>query len=118
MAVFEASRPRRLSDTQHRQKGPETQSSAIITNIMRHDSYYYCLCGRSTRDFLVSGVTDNVPGIKEKYFPFFADAAPKDDYKNTGIGLVTVKKIVSSRGGRVWRVRSGPGKYLLCHIAQ
>ncbi len=51
-------------------------------------------------------VTDNGPGIDEKYhdkiFRIFQTLAPRDNYESTGIGLTLVKKIVELYGGKVW----------------
>jgi signal transduction histidine kinase len=51
-------------------------------------------------------VTDNGPGIEEKYyeriFKIFQTLAPKDEYESTGVGLTLVKKIVEMVGGKVW----------------
>lgn len=51
-------------------------------------------------------VTDNGPGIDEKYFEkifqMFQTLAPRDERESTGIGLAVVKKIVDLCGGSVW----------------
>jgi len=51
-------------------------------------------------------VTDNGPGIEEKYFDLifgmFKTLAPQDQFESTGIGLTVVKKIVELYGGRIW----------------
>lgn len=53
-------------------------------------------------------VTDNGPGIEEKYFErifkIFQTLAPRDEFESTGVGLTLVKKIVEHYGGRVWVV--------------
>ena len=58
-------------------------------------------------------VTDNGPGIEEKYFEkifqMFQTLAPRDQCESTGIGLPIVKKIVELFGGRIW-VQSKPGE--------
>ena len=51
-------------------------------------------------------VTDNGPGIDEKYFDrifeLFQTLAPRDEIEGTGVGLALVKKIVELGGGRIW----------------
>lgn len=51
-------------------------------------------------------VTDNGPGIEEKYydriFQLFQTLAPRDQVEGTGVGLALVKKIVELEGGRIW----------------
>jgi PAS domain S-box-containing protein len=51
-------------------------------------------------------VADNGPGIPEAYqeriFGIFQTLEPRDKVEGTGIGLSLVKRLVESRGGRVW----------------
>ncbi len=51
-------------------------------------------------------VSDNGPGIEEKYFDrifkIFQTLAPRDEFESTGVGLTLVKKIVEHYGGRIW----------------
>lgn len=51
-------------------------------------------------------VTDNGPGIEEKYFEkiflMFQTLNSRDEIESTGIGLSIVKKIVELYGGKVW----------------
>ena len=58
-------------------------------------------------------VSDNGPGIDEKYFEkvfkIFETLSPRDRVESTGIGLSIVKKIVELNSGRVW-VESEVGK--------
>ncbi len=52
------------------------------------------------------GVTDNGPGIEEKYFErifkMFQTLLPRDEHESTGAGLTIAKKIVELFGGRIW----------------
>lgn len=58
-------------------------------------------------------VSDNGPGIEQKYFnkifQIFQTLSPRDDVESTGIGLTLVKKIVEMYGGRIW-IESEVGK--------
>jgi PAS domain S-box-containing protein len=58
-------------------------------------------------------VSDNGPGIAPEYheriFGIFQTLQPRDQVEGTGIGLSLVRKIVESRGGRVW-VESEEGR--------
>ena len=51
-------------------------------------------------------VTDNGPGIEEKYFDLifgmFKTLNARDSFESTGVGLTVVKKIVEHYGGRIW----------------
>ena len=51
-------------------------------------------------------VTDNGPGISEKYFgkicQMFQTLTRRDELESTGIGLSVVKKIVALHEGTVW----------------
>lgn len=51
-------------------------------------------------------VSDNGPGIEEKYFgkifTMFQTLTRRDDFESTGIGLAMVKKIVELYGGKIW----------------
>lgn len=58
-------------------------------------------------------VTDNGPGIEEKYFEkifkIFQTLEPRDEVEGTGIGLTVAKKIVELYNGKIW-VESRPSE--------
>ena len=64
----------------------------------------------STFEFFVS---DNGPGIapefQDRIWGIFQTLESRDKVEGTGIGLSVVKKIVETRGGRVW-IESAPGE--------
>ncbi|WP_420125157.1 PAS domain-containing sensor histidine kinase [Longimicrobium sp.] len=64
-------------------------------------------------------VRDNGPGIAPEYheriFAIFQTLAARDKVEGTGIGLSIVKKMVESRGGRVW-LESAPGQGAAFHF--
>jgi len=64
-------------------------------------------------DFWRFSVSDNGPGIEEKYyekiFQIFQTLESRDKRESTGVGLSVVKKIVELYSGRVW-VESEVGK--------
>jgi light-regulated signal transduction histidine kinase (bacteriophytochrome) len=53
-------------------------------------------------------VSDNGPGIDEKYFDrifkIFQTLAARDEFESTGVGLALVKRIVEQYSGRIWVV--------------
>ncbi len=60
----------------------------------------------------VFSVSDNGPGIEEKYFEkifqIFQSVSLRDGIESTGVGLTVAKKIVELYGGRIW-IESNPG---------
>ncbi|MBV9773942.1 MAG: PAS domain S-box protein, partial [Gemmatimonadetes bacterium] len=64
-------------------------------------------------------VSDNGPGIAPEYhdriFGIFQTLQSRDEVEGTGIGLSIVKKVVESRGGRVW-VESEEGAGATFHV--
>ena len=58
-------------------------------------------------------VSDNGPGIEEKYhekvFQIFQTLGSKENPGSTGVGLAVVRKIVEQMGGQVW-IESVPGE--------
>jgi signal transduction histidine kinase len=61
---------------------------------------------REQEDSWVFNVTDNGPGIEEKYFKkiflIFQTLLARDDFESTGVGLTVTKKIVELYGGKIW----------------
>ena len=61
---------------------------------------------RHTPDGMSFTVSDNGPGIApafhDRIWGIFQTLQPRDKVEGTGIGLALVKKIVQTRGGRVW----------------
>ena len=51
-------------------------------------------------------VSDNGPGIEEKYFQkvfeIFQTLSPRDEVEGNGVGLSVVKKIVELYSGKIW----------------
>jgi PAS domain S-box-containing protein len=68
---------------------------------------------RDAGDDVEFAVRDNGPGIApefhERIWGIFQTLAARDKVEGTGIGLSVVKKIVETRGGRVW-LESAPGR--------
>jgi signal transduction histidine kinase len=68
---------------------------------------------RHAGDFYEFAVRDNGPGIApefhERIWGIFQTLEARDRVEGTGIGLSVVKKIIESRGGRVW-VESTAGR--------
>jgi signal transduction histidine kinase len=68
---------------------------------------------RHAGDFYEFAVRDNGPGIApefhERIWGIFQTLEARDRVEGTGIGLSVVKKIIETRGGRVW-VESTAGR--------
>jgi len=51
-------------------------------------------------------VTDNGPGIEERYFEkifkIFQTLSPRDEVESTGVGLTVIQKIIEMYGGKIW----------------
>lgn len=64
-------------------------------------------------------LTDNGIGIAaadfDKIFGMFQRVGDKNDYKGTGIGLATCKRIMDQSGGKIW-LESTPGKGSIFHV--
>ncbi len=62
--------------------------------------------GFKSENYYTFYVSDNGPGIEEKYFDkifqMFQTLKPRDEVENTGVGLTIVKKIVEMYGGKIW----------------
>jgi PAS domain S-box-containing protein len=58
-------------------------------------------------------ISDNGPGIDEKYFKkifqIFQTLNPRDEIESTGTGLTLAKKIIETNGGNIW-IESEVGK--------
>ncbi|MEP7125398.1 MAG: PAS domain-containing protein [Byssovorax sp.] len=87
----------------------------LVSNAIKHakkaNPKVSITCSES-RDGYSFMVKDNGPGISpafhQRIWIIFQTLEPRDKVEATGIGLSIVKKIVESRGGRVWIV-SVPG---------
>ena len=68
-------------------------------------------------------VTDNGPGIEEKYFEkifqLFQTLSPRDEVESTGVGLTVAKKIVELYGGKIWvQSKVGEGSTFLFTLSK
>jgi PAS domain S-box-containing protein len=87
----------------------------LVSNAIKHakkDAPRVTITCSKARDGYSFMVKDNGPGIApafhQRIWIIFQTLEPRDKVEATGIGLSIVKKIVESRGGRVW-INSVPG---------
>jgi PAS domain S-box-containing protein len=87
----------------------------LINNALKHsrrEDTHVRIGTRSAGAFVEFSVADNGQGIAPEYheriWVIFQTLEARDKVEGTGIGLSVVKKIVESRGGRVW-VESSEG---------
>ena len=87
----------------------------LVSNALRHgekSNVRVAITCSPTPDGYSFMVKDNGPGIApafhQRIWVIFQTLEPRDKVEATGIGLSIVKKIVESRGGRVW-INSVPG---------
>jgi PAS domain S-box-containing protein len=95
----------------------------LVENAIKHagrpDARVSITCSRAPGGYSFM-VKDNGPGIAPAYhqrvWVIFQTLEPRDKVEATGIGLSIVKKIVESRGGRVW-ISSVPGAGAELHFS-
>jgi PAS domain S-box-containing protein len=94
-------------------KSEPTQIAQVFQNLMSNAIKYMdkpqgqikigCV---EENGFWKFNVTDNGPGIEERYFEkifqIFQTLTSRDDFESTGIGLTITKKIVELYGGKIW----------------
>ena len=81
----------------------------LVSNAIRYidkpEGYIEINFEKSNDEYLFS-ITDNGPGIEEKYhekiFQMFQTLGRQKDMDSTGIGLALVKRIVEKWGGTIW----------------
>jgi signal transduction histidine kinase len=81
----------------------------LITNALKHghrDDAEVSISARDLGAWVELSVADNGPGIApefhERIWGIFQTLEARDRVEGTGIGLSVVKKIVESKGGKVW----------------
>ncbi len=90
----------------------ETHISQVFQNLLSNAIKYMdkpeglVRIGRiDSGDYWTFSVSDNGPGIEEKYFEqifrIFQTLERKDEYESTGIGLTVTKKIIEQYGGHI-----------------
>jgi PAS domain S-box-containing protein len=94
-------------------QGIESQVVQVFQNLLDNSLKYRSLeepllqitCLESAAEYVFK-VEDNGIGIEAKYrdlvFKMFQRLHNRDQYPGTGMGLSIVKKIIESRGGRIW----------------
>jgi len=95
----------------------------LLSNAIKHNAGNKAVIqieGFETKDTYKIIVTDNGPGIDEKYrdyvFELFKTLKPRDKVDGSGIGLSIVKKIVESMGGKIWIESAEHGKGTAFHV--
>jgi signal transduction histidine kinase len=81
----------------------------LVGNALKHaggPGASIVISGKETDAGWEFSIKDSGPGIDPRYheriFRIFHTLASRDKVEGTGIGLATVKKLLDSRGGRVW----------------
>jgi signal transduction histidine kinase len=81
----------------------------LISNAIKYmdkpDGWVKIGCAEE-ENFWVFSVSDNGPGIEEKYFEkifqIFQTLSSRDEFESTGVGLTVTKKVVELYGGKIW----------------
>lgn len=88
----------------------------LLDNAVRHGNnaeIAVTLSCADRADFREFRVTDNGPGIEQKYFEkifqMFQTLSPRDEIDTAGVGLAIVRRIVEIYEGQIW-VESTPGE--------
>ncbi len=94
-------------------EGEPTRIDQVFQNLLSNAVKYMdkptgrvVVACRDDGDAWTFSVSDNGPGIEEKYFDkifkIFQTLTARDEYESTGVGLTLVKRIVELYGGKVW----------------
>lgn len=97
--------------------------SCLVSNAIKHagrpDPRVTITCVEEEAGHAIT-VKDDGQGIpialQPRVWGIFQTLAPRDEVEGAGIGLSIVKKIVESRGGRVW-IESAPGAGAAFHFS-
>lgn len=88
----------------------------LLDNAVRHNTHEELVVTLSCADrgdFREFSVTDNGPGIEQKYFEkifqMFQTLSPRDEIDTAGVGLAIVRRVVEIYEGQIW-VESSPGQ--------